>query len=407
MAEVKKKRILVHSLIFPPDQVSTSYLYGDLVKSFLDAGYEVLVLTTYPHYNFDGDFSLESKKGFIWRKTNFHGAKVFHFPQQKSKSTLKRAGYILAFHLAFLIKALSVKKPHLIITPSPPLTSGFLSGLVGRLRMSRVIYNVQEVYPDVLLKQGKLSSPIILSLLKQLERWTYKLSDNVVTIDGHFSKTIKDRMKTGKLMCIPNFIDTDLYAPYTGTIAKDIKFEGKYLIGYVGNLGKVQDWNAILESAEILSTKPEYHFLLIGGGSEFNFLKSKSDQLSNVTVMNYQPRERVPEINSRIDVHIIAMTEASDYDGLPSKAYAILSSGRPILASTNSNSPLSKLVKSSGNGIVVKRNSAHAIAEGIKSLKKGFLPDEASEKGRSFVLNGFSKQVVTAKYVQLVNGLLS
>ena len=52
MAEaVKKKRILIYSLVFSPDGVSTAYLYNDLALGFQKRGYEVSVLTTTPHFN--------------------------------------------------------------------------------------------------------------------------------------------------------------------------------------------------------------------------------------------------------------------------------------------------------------------------------------------------------------------
>ena len=45
------KKILIHSLIFSPDGVSTAYLYNDIALAFKKAGYDVTVLTTTPHFN--------------------------------------------------------------------------------------------------------------------------------------------------------------------------------------------------------------------------------------------------------------------------------------------------------------------------------------------------------------------
>lgn len=406
MAQIDN-HVLVHSLIFPPDQVSTSYLYGDLVEAFIKSGFKVTVLTTFPHYNYKGDFKGKSKEaGLFWRKTDYFGAEVYHFPQNKSQSSPRRALYILAFHLAFFLKALFVSRIDVILTPSPPLTSGFLSGLLGRIKNAKVIYNVQEIYPDVLIKQGAIRSKFIIDILKWIEKSTYSLSHKVVTIDNLFSRKIQARVSDEKLLIIPNFIDTDLYAPYRGTYDADVLFEGKFVIGYVGNLGKVQDWQAIVKAAHLLEHDFETQFLIIGGGSEYEYLKGQASCLKNLVVLPYQARSRVPMINSRIDVHIIAMTEASDYDGMPSKVYAILSSGRPILASTNEDTPLAVTVKQAQNGIVVPRGSAEGIVNGIESIKQGILGLEANEKGRSYVVNRFSKEVVTQKYVDLIRQLL-
>ena len=48
---MKKKKILIHSLIFSPDGVSTAYLYNDIALRFQKEGYDVVVLSTTPHYN--------------------------------------------------------------------------------------------------------------------------------------------------------------------------------------------------------------------------------------------------------------------------------------------------------------------------------------------------------------------
>ncbi len=258
----------------------------------------------------------------------------------------------------------------------------------------------------MLIKQGAIRNKFLINVLQWIEKVTYHLSDKVVTIDHLFSTKIKERLPEDKLLIIPNFIDTELYSPYHGDYDKDILFEGKFVIGYLGNLGKVQDWQAIIEAAQRLEHDFNVHFLIIGGGSEYSYLKEKESTLKNLTVLPYQDRSRVPMINSRIDAHIIAMTEASDYDGMPSKVYAILSSGRPILASTNEDTPLAITVKQAQNGLVVPRGSSEYIVKGIKSIKEGVLGLQGNETGRNYVVNGFSKEVVTQKYVALVNELL-
>lgn len=400
-----KGRVLIHTLIFPPDQVSTSYLYGDIAKALMNQGYEVDVITTYPHYNYSTGFKAISNRGLLCRKSNFGGARVYHVIQKKSKRFITRGIYITWFHLFFFLKALTIKKFDFVLTPSPPITAGLLSGIAAHLRGAKALYNVQEIYPDVLIKQGGLKSGSLLKLLSRIEKWTYQLSDRVVTIDEHFSQVIKDRLDKSKLECIPNFIDTDLYQPYEGKIPVELQFNDEFLVGYVGNLGKVQDWDAIINTAKICEKDHKIRFLIVGGGSEYDYLKSQEGSLSNWTVWSYQPREKVPVINSRIDVHIISMNAASDYDGLPSKIFAILSSGKPIIAASNEDSPLSRIVKASGNGIVVGRNNSIELAAGILKANKGYFTKEMSIMGRQFIIDNYSRERITLKYVRLLNSL--
>lgn len=56
------KRVLIHTLIFSPDGVSTAYLYNDIALRLQQRGYEVVVLATTPHFNIDPEqFSYNSE----------------------------------------------------------------------------------------------------------------------------------------------------------------------------------------------------------------------------------------------------------------------------------------------------------------------------------------------------------
>lgn len=44
-------KILIHSIAFSPDGVSTVYSYNDIALRFKKEGYNVVVLSTTPHFN--------------------------------------------------------------------------------------------------------------------------------------------------------------------------------------------------------------------------------------------------------------------------------------------------------------------------------------------------------------------
>lgn len=66
------------------------------------------------------------------------------------------------------------------VSPSPPLTIGIVNIFLGKIKGARVIYNVQEIYPDLLIEKGWLKSKIVISVLKGMERFVY----------NHFSRLI-------------------------------------------------------------------------------------------------------------------------------------------------------------------------------------------------------------------------
>ena len=77
------------------------------------------------------------------------------------------------------------------MSPSPPLSIGMLNLILGKLKGCKVIYNVQEIYPDILKKK---TGPVI-AFLKKVERCIYNRSDAVTTIDDVFITRSWDGLK--------------------------------------------------------------------------------------------------------------------------------------------------------------------------------------------------------------------
>ena len=60
-----------------------------------------------------------------------------------------------------------------ILSPSPPLSIGLISIMIAKKNKAKFIYNVQEIYPDLLIKNGSLRSKNIIGALKWLEKYVH------------------------------------------------------------------------------------------------------------------------------------------------------------------------------------------------------------------------------------------
>ena len=144
------KRFLIHSLIFSPDGVSTAYLYNDIALAFKNQGWDVVVVSTTPHFNVIPEQRekqpLRWKVPGLYKVSDYHGIKVYHVPQKKFKSTILRLLGFLYWHIVSFFLVLSVKNVDAILSPSPPLTIGQLNLWLGKLKKCKVVYNVQEIF---------------------------------------------------------------------------------------------------------------------------------------------------------------------------------------------------------------------------------------------------------------------
>ena len=440
------KRVLIHSLIFSPDGVSTAYLYNDIALRLQKRGYEVVVLTTTPHFNIVPEqVEKQPMRWKVWglcKVSEYNGMMVLHVPQKKFKSTILRLLGFVYWHVVSFFLGLTIKHVDLILSPSPPLTLGFLNLGLAKLKGSKVVYNVQEIYPDIL----KMKGGIVLRFLKWMERKVYNGSDAVTTIDKVFYDTIVDRFEDKrKLHIIPNFVDTDLYheVPFVFSNTDDTNntdkkvynilsntddtnhtdHHGTYTLDsklfpdtdsikllYAGNIGHAQSWEPLIELAE--RTKDlNVEYIVIGEGAKRGYVEEEIRKrgLEKLHLLPYQPRELMPAILSYSDASFIFMAPEMDGDGFPSKVYTIMACERPMLILSGENTPIVNFLKDKGCAkLITEPDFGKKVGE-METWLRGVTKEELQKMGKNGLAEiqaKYTKEKVTDMYANLVDELV-
>ena len=410
-----KNRILIHTLIFSPDGVSTAYLYNDIALAFQNKGWDVVVLSTTPHFNVvEEQLAEQPMKWGVWglyKKSSFKGIPVYHVPQKKFKSTLLRLVGFVYWHIVSFLMALFMKNIDVILSPSPPLTIGRLNNWLGKLKGCKVVYNVQEIYPDIL---NKPETSLVHRYLRSMERKVYNQSDAVTTIDQVFYDTIVDRFEDrSKLHIIPNFVDTDLYKSGVSTAELDKSLfpeNDNIKLLYAGNIGWAQDWKPLVKLAEKTRNLPVEYFL-IGMGKMRSWVEEQKQTLGldKLHILDYQPRHLMPAILAYSDLQYIFMTPESEGMGFPSKVYTIMACGRPLLVCSGENTPIVNFLKPIGCAKLITDHDLDRKTDEMTQWLAGMTREKLREmgaKGEAIVKAEYAKEIVTNKYVELVNSLL-
>jgi colanic acid biosynthesis glycosyl transferase WcaI len=414
---MSKKRILIHSIAFYPDGVSTAYLYNDIAIELKKNEFEVVVLTTTPHYNFTGtfkEFGINFKLFGLVYESNFNGIRVIHIPMRKYKSTALRLAGFFYWHLIALIIGLSLNRIHFILSPSPPLTIGLINLIIGFFNRAKTIYNVQEIYPDFIINQGQLKSKLVIGFLQKLEKFVYNKTDAAVTIDSVFYSKIEKRfINPKKLSVIPNFVDSDLYkeVELKGLPDEFIRKEGFFRLMYAGNVGYAQDWEPLIKLALALKDIP-VEFYIIGEGVLKEKLAAdlKLLDLKNVFLFPYQNRELIPLINSSADAHFIFMDPKLDDQGFPSKVYTIMACSKPLIVTSKVGSSLNNFLSDKDCSIIVSNEFLEGKVNDLVLGINKFISDpiyckRLGENGRKVIENSYSKEKVVSQYIALVKSL--
>ena len=408
------KRVLIHTLIFSPDGVSTAYLYSDIALRLQQRGYEVVVLTTTPHFNIVSEqVEKQPMRWKVWgfcKVSKFNGMTVLHVPQKKFKSTLLRILGFCYWHIVSFFIGLTVRHVDLILSPSPPLTVGWMNLGLAKLKGCKVIYNVQEIYPDIL----KLKDGFVQKFLSWMEHKVYNGSDAVTTIDQIFYDTIVGRFKDkSKLHIIPNFVDTDLYheVEWDGKLDSNLfpKNDSIKLL-YAGNIGHMQSWEPLVVLAD-KTRDMNVEYFVIGEGAQRGYMEEeiKNRGLDKLHLLPYQPRELMPAILSYSDASFIFMVPGRDGDGFPSKVYTIMACERPMLIMSGENTPIINFLKDKNCAKLITEmdfdKKVDEIVEWLKSVTKEEL-SQMGKNGLAEIQAKYTKEKVTDMYVDLVDKLV-
>jgi putative colanic acid biosynthesis glycosyltransferase WcaI len=410
-------KILILTLVFPPDSVSTAQIMGELAKDLQESGHEVTVLTTSPHYNRDVEAELRQPLHRFWgqilQKSNYSGIEVYHvYMPRKGKSVFLRLLSWVGFHLFSTIAGLTVvSRSQIIIAPSPPLTIGLGAWILGKFYHAPYIYNVQEIYPDIAVSLGALRNRGLIGFLLHLERFVYKHAGSITVI----APRMRDRLlgkgvPADKVKVIPNFVDTDDLSPLPkdNDFSRRYKIYNKFVVSYAGNVGPAQGLDTFIDVAALLKNEPDIHFMMIGNGLLWDTLTQRVDELGlmNFTCLSYQPYSLMPMIYAASDICLVPQAPETGCDAIPSKVYRIMACERPVLAFTDSNSDLAGLISSVGCGMVVQGGSSQVMADVIiNAYKNPAVCRRMGKLGRRHVEEHYARNVVTNSYNGLIEKL--
>ncbi len=408
-------KILIHTLVFAPDGVSTAYIMTDLATELSSLGHEVTVLTTTPHYNVEPSataaYQMTSAGRGIFRGRVGNVA-VWHLsmPMKGAKMASRMIDYV-SFHLRSLwVAATRLGEFDVVIAPSPPLTIGLVAAAIGAAKRAPSIYNLQELFPDAVINDGLLKNPAMIALMRFLERAVYSVSARIVTISEAFADLLRKRaVPARKIVVIPNFVDTTLYRPRQRQNDFAVSHGLKDFVAlYAGNIGATQDWESLLHAANSLRSAP-ITFVISGDGGRGEWLRTEVARrnLSNVKLLGYLPRELTPLVYASSDIGVIPMKAGTTIDTFPSKVYTHFACAKPAVVSADDGSELKRVIEDSGCGSVVTPGDPEALTTAIRSAfeRRTSLADEGA-KGRAYVERTYSKESVAAQYSDLIASLL-
>ncbi|HZM43157.1 MAG TPA: glycosyltransferase family 4 protein [Acidimicrobiales bacterium] len=403
---------------YAPDTAPTGDVMTSIATELVARGHELHVVTSLPWYE---HHRIESGWGgrVVRHEDTAWGriTRVHPFPTDKRKIPARAAAFagFTLLSTALALRGRPGARPDAVLAMSPPLTLGGAGWLAARRWRVPFVFNIQDVFPDVAVELGAITNPQVIRVASWLERWTYRHSDAVTVLSDDLRDNLVAKI-TGtvpdaydRIRVIPNFVDTDRIQPAdpeAGAYRREHGLEGRRVVMYAGNVGLSQSLDLVIDAARKLADRSDVVFVINGGGSGRAALREAAVGLDNVRFVDFQPKERLPEVLAAGDIHLVPLRRGLARSSVPSKTYSILAAGRPVLASVDEGTEVARVVTDAGAGLAVPPDDPGAFTNALITLLDE--PERAAamgRAGRAFVERWASPAAVAERYEALFEEL--
>jgi colanic acid biosynthesis glycosyl transferase WcaI len=207
----------------------------------------------------------------------------------------------------------------------------------------------------------------------------------------------------------PNWVDTAIVHPQgrMTPIRAELGLAPDTAVAlYSGSMTLKHGLETVVESVRTLQqTRPNLVFVFCGAGAIRNDLVEWTRGLPNVRFLGLQPAERLSELLSTADIHLLPQrAEVADLV-LPSKLAPMLASGRPVLAMAAPGTQLAAELE--GTGLVIPAGDPAALTAALTTLADDQnLRQRLGETARSQAVRQWDMQAILRRLEAQLHALI-
>lgn len=395
-------RILIVSQYFWPE----GFRINDIVKSLVEKGIEVDVLTGKPNYPEGSIYTGYTAFGCQYEQ--WHGAAVYRVPlvARGVQSALRLVLNYCSFVLSGLVCGpWLLRRRHydaiFVYAPSPILQA-IPAIFLGWLKRSPVVIWVQDLWPESLSATGHVRNQTVLNVVERVVRFIYRHTDLLLVQSKAFEQPVRKLASNTPIIYYPNSVDEAFCVPSTVAVPDIQGMNDGFTVMFAGNIGVAQAVEVIVEAATLLKDYSDIHFVVLGQGSRWEWMRQEVETrgLANLYLPGRFPVETMPGLMQKASALLVTLTDQPIFAvTVPNKVQAYMASGKPILACLNGEG--ARVVIEAKAGLAVPAEDAQGLAAAILRLYE-MTPgerDKLGSNGRHFYKAHFN-------HAKLVNELI-
>lgn len=348
-------------------------IYGDLLREFIKNGHDVYCISPIErrrkvstHFEENGRI-IKLKIGNV-QKTNVI---------EKGISTL----LIEQQYISAIKKYFSDISFDLVLYTTPPITLVGAVQYVKKRDNAKTYLMLKDIFPQNAVDIGMMSKNglcgLIYRFFRYKEKKIYEISDrigcmsqaNVDYLLKHNPEIPKEQVE----VC-PNCIEVcDVRLSEYERMAMRCKYglpQDKKLFVYGGNLGKPQDVPFIISCLKKCAEITDAYFVIAGSGTDRCLLEKyiKEENPPHVKFFEQLPKEEYERMIACCDLGLVFLNHRFMIPNFPSRILSYMQAGLPVLACTDPNTDVGKVIVAGGFGWWCESNDCETFCDNIKML---------------------------------------
>lgn len=398
-------RILVISQYFWPE----NFRVNDLCLELKNRGHQITVLTGLPNYpsgKFYKGYKFFNNKNEIWNGIKIYRTKLV--PRHSGSPFFLILNY-LSFALFSTLKIFLIKEKfdNIIVYQLSPGTVGF-PAIAARIKYKAPLsFYIQDIWPESLSDAGGISSKNLLKLIDKMMNIFYKYSDQIIVqSEGFINFLVTKGVPRNKLVYIPNTVES-FYKPVE--ILKEYKNQmpDGFNLLFAGNIGVAQDFESIINAAEILKKKGlKINWVIIGDGRAKDLAVKKIFNLnltSSFYFLGSKKSNEMPYYFTCADILLVSLKKSTIFSlTIPSKIQSYLACRKPIIA--NIDGIGASIINDSNAGLSSPSGNYINLAHNIEIIYNKSIPEreQLGLNGYNYYLKHYERKIIYDKLEKIL-----
>lgn len=347
-------------------------IYTDLLREFAKHGHKLYVISPVERRKRQETKLLETDKATILKLKIGNTQKTNLIEKGISTITIEPQ------FISGIKKYFSNVKFDLVLYSTPPITFCNAIEYVRKRDNAKTYLLLKDIFPQNSVDIGMLSKSgwkgLIYRFFRNKEKHLYRISDHIGCMSqANVDYVIKHNpdVDPSIVEICPNSIevvDMSVDEKTREEIRKkyDIPLDKKVFV-YGGNLGKPQGIDFMIQCLKSQENNSEVFFIIVGDGTEFSKIESymDKDHPQNVKLMRRLPKEDYDKMVGACDVGMIFLDHRFTIPNFPSRILSYMQAKIPVLAVTDPNTDIGKVIVTGGFGWWCESNDLQGFCKCI------------------------------------------